>query len=68
MNNSTFLTDSTPDVIPYKMPAKGNFISSNEKNNISENKYDIAKYEKKTNKYVITSATSRKWSIKFKND
>ena len=52
MNNSSFLSDN---------------INFNKEYNMKNKSYNVKNYQAKTNeKCVIKSATSKKWSIKFK--
>lgn len=57
--------------LEYKVEIKQSFISTNEIPNLDTKKFKSEKNEKYStkndnNKYVMKSATTRKWSIKFK--
>lgn len=67
MNNSAFLSDSLKNNTEYRVQIEQNFIAINDSSKPNNKSFEVSKYEKqKSNKYVIKSATSRKWSIKFK--
>ena len=71
MNNSAFLSDSLKSNLEHKIEIKQSFISDNEIPNLDTKKFKSEKIEKyniknDNNKYVMKSATTRKWSIKFK--
>lgn len=66
MNNSAFLSDSLQKNVPYKFEIKENFISDSEIPRANDN-FNVKMYDnKKNSKYIVKSATTRKWSIKFK--
>jgi len=67
MNNSAFLSDSFKTNTEYRVKTEQNFIAINENVKSNSKSFDVSKYEKrKNNTYVVKSATSKKWSIKFK--
>lgn len=71
MNNSSFLSDNINFNKEYnKIGTNHTFISDNNFNkeyNKKNKSYSVKNYQAKTNeKCVIKSATSKKWSIKFK--
>ena len=71
MNNSSYLTDNINlNKENNKIETNHTFISDNNFNkeyNKKNKNYSVKNYQAKTNeKCVIKSATSKKWSIKFK--
>lgn len=70
MNNSSFLSDNINFNNQFVVQSRQTFISDNALNdkNIKEVKsFGIKNYQEKINKnWVVKSATSKKWSIKFK--
>lgn len=70
MNNSSFLSDNINFSNQCIIESKQTFISdsnTNDKSKKNIKSFEIINYQEKTNKNcVIKSATSKKWSIKFK--
>ena len=70
MNNSSFLSDNINFNNQFVIQSKQTFISDNTLNDksIKEVKsFEIKNYKEKINKNcVVKSATTKKWSIKFK--
>ena len=67
MNSSAFLSDSLKNNTEYRVRVEQTFIATNDDLKLNNKSFEILKFEKQqTNKYAIKSATSRKWSIKFK--
>ena len=67
MNSSAFLSDSLKNNTEYRVRVEQTFIATNDDSKLNNKSFEISKFEKqKPNKYAIKSATSRKWSIKFK--
>lgn len=70
MNNSSFLSDNINFNNQFVIQSKQTFISdkSLSDKSIKEVKsFEIKNYQEKVNKNcVVKSATSKKWSIKFK--
>ena len=70
MNNSSFLSDNINFNNQFVIKSKQTFISDNTLNDksIKEVKsFEIKNYQEKINKNcVVKSATTKKWSIKFK--
>lgn len=67
MNNSSFLSDNINFNNQIVIQSKQVFISDSNSNNKKVESFEIKNYQEKINKScVIKSATSKKWSIKFK--
>lgn len=70
MNNSSFLSDNMNFNNQFVIQSKQTFISDsslNDKNSKKVESFEIKNYQEKINKNcVVKSATSKKWSIKFK--
>lgn len=67
MSNASFLSDSLKSNFVDKVEVKQCFTSANEIQNLDTKKFESEKYNTKIcDKYVMKSATARKWSIKFK--
>ena len=70
MNNSSFLSDNINFNNQFVIQSKQTFISDNTLNNKNDKEvklFEIKNYQENVNKYCgVKSATSKKWSIKFK--
>lgn len=70
MNNSSFLSDNINFNNQFVIQSKQTFISDNTLNNKNDKEvklFEIKNYQENVNKNCgVKSATSKKWSIKFK--
>ena len=70
MNNSSFLSDNMNFNNQFVIQSKQTFISDSsliDKDNKKIKSFEIKNYQEKINKNcIVKSATSKKWSIRFK--